>query len=125
APADTTRTECAPDDPIAPAAEAGLLPGDKLVSIDGHEITGYEDASALITVAAGRALDVEVLRNGERVVLSVTPLLTERPVVDDDQRQVENPDGSPATRKVGFIGIGYALETVQQPVTAVPGYVWD
>lgn len=125
APADTTRTECAPDDPIAPAAEAGLLPGDKLVSIDGHEITGYEDASALITVAAGRALDVEVLRNGERVVLSVTPLLTERPVVDDDQRQVENPDGSPATRKVGFIGIGYAMETVQQPVTAVPGYVWD
>ncbi len=29
------------------------------------------------------------------------------------------------TQKVGFIGIGYATQNVQQPVTAVPGFVLD
>lgn len=125
APAGTTQTECAPGDPIAPAAEAGLLPGDTLLSIDGKEISGYEEASAIITAAAGRELDVEILRDGERLVVPVTPLLTERPVLDDDLQPVTGPDGSILTRDVGFIGIGYAMETVPQPVTAVPGYVWD
>jgi len=66
-----------------------------------------------------------VLRDGERVTLPVTPLLTERPVLDDDLEPVTNPDGSFVTREVGFIGIGYATENVPQPITAVPGYVWD
>jgi membrane-associated protease RseP (regulator of RpoE activity) len=124
-PAGSTQTECSADDPVAPAAEAGLLPGDRLLAIDGQEITDYAAASAIITAAAGERLQVEVLRDGERVTLPVTPLLTERPVLDDDLEPVTNPDGSFVTREVGFIGIGYATENVPQPITAVPGYVWD
>jgi membrane-associated protease RseP (regulator of RpoE activity) len=110
---------------VAPAAEAGLLPGDRIVAIDGQPIAAYTDVSEIVTQAAGRELDFEVLRDGESVTLAVTPLLTERPVYDDDLQPVENPDGSIATQDVGFIGIGYAVQSVQQPVTAVPAYVWD
>lgn len=124
-PAGSTQTECGADDPVAPAAEAGLLPGDRILAIDGQQIVDYSDASALITAAAGRELAFEVLRDGERVTLAVTPLLTERPVLDDDLEPVLNPDGSYLTHDVGFIGIGYAVQTVQQPITAVPGYVGD
>lgn len=124
-PSTSEQTECTADDPAAPAAEAGLRPGDRILAIDGQPIETYSDASAIITEAAGRELAFEVLRDGEPLTLSVTPLLTERPVLDDDLEPVENPDGSIVTQDVGFIGIGYALQTVQQPITAVPAYVGD
>ncbi|HWH98635.1 MAG TPA: site-2 protease family protein [Pseudolysinimonas sp.] len=124
-PADSTQTECTDDDPVAPAAEAGLLPGDRILAIDGQQITEYTEVSEIITAAAGRELAFEVLRDGEEITLPVTPLLTERPVLDDDGQPIEKSDGSYVTHKVGFIGIAYAVQNVQQPITAVPGYVWD
>lgn len=124
-PAGSTQTECGDDDPVAPAAEAGLLPGDRIVAIDGRPVDDYQSISAVITAAAGDDLRVEVLRDGESTTLTVTPLLTERPVLDDDLEPVIGDDGEPLTREVGFIGIGYAVQNVPQPITAVPGYVLD
>jgi membrane-associated protease RseP (regulator of RpoE activity) len=122
--AGSTQTECGADDPLAPAAEAGLRPGDRLVSIDGQRIDDYADSSGIITAAAGTELQVEVERDGELVTLAVTPLLTERPVLDAENQPIYD-DGELRTQKVGFIGIGYATQNVQQPVGAVPGYVLD
>jgi membrane-associated protease RseP (regulator of RpoE activity) len=124
-PSSSTQTECTDDDPVAPAAEAGLQPGDRIVAIDGQPIAAYTEVSEIITASAGRELDVEVVRDGETQTLAVTPLLTERPVYDADGQPVLSADGSPVTHDVGFIGIGYATQNVQQPVTAVPGFVWD
>ena len=121
-PADSTQTECADDDPLSPAAEAGLQPGDRLIAIDGHEINEYGDSSAIITDSAGTTLPVVVERDGEQVTLQVTPLLTDRPVFDANGDPIYD-DGVLRTQKVGFIGIGYAMQNVQQPVTAVPGFV--
>ena len=123
-PADSTQTECTADDPLAPAAEAGLLPGDRLISIDGQPIGSYADSSAIITDSAGTELEFVVERDGRQVTLGVTPLLTDRPVFDADGEAIYD-DGVLRTQKVGFIGIGYATQNVQQPVTAVPGYVLD
>ncbi len=71
-PADSTQTECAADDPLSPAAEAGLLPGDRLISIDGQRIDDYSDSSSIITDAAGTQLEVVVEREGREVSLAVT-----------------------------------------------------
>jgi len=123
-PADSTQTECTSADPLAPAAEAGLRPGDRLISIGGEPITSYADSSSIITDSAGTELEFLVERDGEQVTLEVTPLLTDRPVVDSEGEPIYD-DGVLRTQKVGFIGIGYAAENVQQPVTEVPGYVLD
>jgi membrane-associated protease RseP (regulator of RpoE activity) len=124
-PATSTQTECTSADPAAPAAAAGLQPGDRILSIDGQPITEYAQSSAIITAAAGEPLDVVVDRDGSQLTLEVTPLLTPRPIVGDDGEYVRDATGELVTRDVGFIGISYAMQNVPQPITAVPGYVLD
>jgi membrane-associated protease RseP (regulator of RpoE activity) len=124
-PADSTQTECTDADPAAPAAEAGLQPGDRILAIDGQAITDYAGSSAIITASAGEPLDVDILRDGDERTIEVTPLLTPRPIVGEDGEYLRDADGDLVTEDVGFIGIGYATETVQQPITAVPAYVLD
>jgi len=124
-PATSERQDCAPDDPIAPGAEAGLQPGDRIVAIEGEPIESWDSVLTVVRDAAGVPLDVEVARDGEAVLTTVTPLLTERYVVDDRGQIVENSDGELQTQQVGFIGIAPAVETVQQPATAVLPAVGD
>ena len=66
-----------------------------------------------------------VERDGENVTLTSVPLLTERYVYDADGKVVVDSAGESVTEKVGFLGIGAAYETVQQPVTAVLPAVGD
>ena len=55
------QTECASDDPASPAAEAGLLPGDEVLSVDGTAVADAAETSAIIRESAGRELDIVVL----------------------------------------------------------------
>lgn len=123
-PATSEQQECAADDPEAPGLAAGLKPGDRLVSMNGEPITSWEQATGIIRAAAGEPLDIVVERDGEQVDLNATPLLTER-YVTDAQGQITEQNGEPVTEEVGFLGIGPATETVQQPVTAVLPAVGD
>jgi membrane-associated protease RseP (regulator of RpoE activity) len=66
------------------------------------------------------------VRDGSDKTLTITPLLTERYVVDSKTGEVvKNADGSSQTQDVGFVGIGPATEVVQQPITAVLPTVGD
>jgi membrane-associated protease RseP (regulator of RpoE activity) len=117
--------ECSAGDTEAPGAAAGILPGDRLVSLDGTAITEWDQATAIIRDSAGDDLTMVVERDGENVTLTSVPLLTERYVYDADGAIVEDSAGNSVTEKVGFLGIGPAYETVQQPVTAVLPAVGD
>ena len=118
-PASSTSQTCTGSDPVAPAAAAGMLPGDRLVSIDGKPVTSWDASTAVIRDSSGDALSVVVERDGARKTLSVTPLLTERPVYDADGKAVVGSNGKPDTAQVGFVGIGPASQLVPQPITAV------
>jgi membrane-associated protease RseP (regulator of RpoE activity) len=121
----TSDAECGDDDATAPGAAAGLLPGDKLVSLDGTAITTWDQATAIIRDSAGDDLTMVVERDGENVTLTSVPLLTERYVYDQSGEVATDSDGETITEKVGFLGIGPAYETVQQPITAVLPAVGD
>jgi membrane-associated protease RseP (regulator of RpoE activity) len=122
---DSAAAECGPNDAQAPGAAAGLLPGDRLVSLDGTAITTWDQATAIIRDTAGDDLTMVVERDGENVTLTSVPLLTERYVYGDDGEIVTDSDGDSETEKVGFLGIGPASEMVRQPITAVLPAVGD
>ncbi|NYE20863.1 site-2 protease family protein [Microbacterium immunditiarum] len=129
------RTECTADDPVAPAAEAGLRAGDTLVSVDGVEVATFAEASAIIRDSAGETIPVVVERDGEQVSLSLTPATVTVPETDATGRVVTGPDGEAQTVDVGYAGMRAEVEYVRQPiwagttatfenVGAVAGVIW-
>ncbi|CAN5407129.1 site-2 protease family protein [soil metagenome] len=116
----TAQTTCSSTDETAPAAAAGIKPGDVFVSIDGTAISSWNQATAIIRKSPGETLAVVVKRDGETVAVSLRPKLTERPVTDPATGAVvTDSNGKTVTQNVGFVGIGYATEIQQQPATAV------
>ncbi|CAN5624027.1 site-2 protease family protein [soil metagenome] len=123
-PATSERQECESGDPEAPGLAAGLKPGDRLVSMNGEQITSWDQATMIIRASAGESLAIVVERDGAETTLTAEPLLTERYVIENNAI-VEDAQGDPVTQQVGFLGIGPASENVRQPVTAVLPAVGD
>lgn len=58
----------------SPAATAGLKAGDKIVKLAGRDIRNvYDYTQALSEMKAGQEYEVELLRDGQRLTLKVTP----------------------------------------------------
>ena len=121
-PADPAATECAADDPAGPGAVAGLRPGDTVLSWGGTPVESWDEVRAAIADGGAGPAAVVIERDGSREQLTVTPAMTERPVVADGE-VVTGADGEPVTRAQPFVGIGPTAALVRQPVTAVPGRV--
>ena len=123
--ADSAITECTPEVPAAPAAEAGLLPGDEIVAINGSSITDWNTVRDLVGANPGVPLTFDVMRDGEGRSLELTPATNERVMTDAQGNVVMNDDGSYALESVGMMGVTPAHELVRQPVSAAPGMVAD
>jgi len=59
--------------PGKPAAAAGFKEGDRVLSIEGNPIHTWTEMTALVKENPGKTLHVDVLREGHRVSLTVTP----------------------------------------------------
>jgi len=70
---DGTGIEVIQLEPDGPAKEAGILPGDILIAVDGQSIANMTvaEASNLIGGKEGTEVSLTLLRNGEQLVLSV------------------------------------------------------
>ncbi|MFB7250372.1 RIP metalloprotease [Microbacterium sp. NPDC056234] len=117
-PAGTTQTECAPEDPATPAAEAGVQPGDVIVSIDGTDVATFAEATEIVQASPGETLGVVVDRDGEMVALEVTPIEVERTLTDASGQPLLDENGEPIVAEVGYVGMGSQMGFVQQPLTA-------
>jgi membrane-associated protease RseP (regulator of RpoE activity) len=116
-------TACAATDPVAPANKAGLKPGDRIVAIDGKPVSTFDQVRAVIRTHGGAPVAMVVQRDGKRLAVTVTPMLTDRPKVDDNGKPLTDASGKVLTERVGFVGMGGSVEMVRQPLTAVPGLV--
>jgi membrane-associated protease RseP (regulator of RpoE activity) len=97
--------ECSDADPVGPAAAAGVMPGDVLVSFDGRAIEEWTDFTQAVRASSGVEIPLVVERAGTNVTLTVDPIETERPVFDDEGSVMTDDDGEMVTEMTRYVGI--------------------
>jgi membrane-associated protease RseP (regulator of RpoE activity) len=135
-PAEADHTDCEASDPAAPAAAAGIRPGDTIVAVDGEKVATFAAAAALIQASPGRSLTMTLERDGREVTVTVTPVAVERQVTDETGRPVVDDRGDPVMEEVGIAGIRQETAYLPEPiwagaqataaqVGAVSGVIWQ
>jgi membrane-associated protease RseP (regulator of RpoE activity) len=122
--APATRT-CTSSDPVAPAARSGLRAGDEIVRFAGRPVTDWAQVQREIRANTGTPVQLVVRRNGRLLPVTVTPTVTQRPVLDRNGEQVTNPDGTPRSTPVGFLGLSPTQVLQRQSPAVVPGLIWE
>ncbi len=94
--------------PDSPAEAAGMMPGDKIIGIDGEAIDRFETLQMIVRGSAGEPLTFTVLRDGAEIEVVIVP------------HMVEVTDRFGNVQKFGQIGIGRkGVELVRlDPLTA-------
>ena len=95
--------------PGKPAAAAGFREGDRVLSIDGTLIHTWTQMTSLVKDNPGKTLQVDVLRDGHRVSLSVTPV-AESTTVNGQTVQIG---------KIGIAGPDRSLMRSTTPLAAI------
>lgn len=101
--------ECKPDDPIAPAKQAGLQVGDRLLTVDGERITSWTMLTDQIRENASDQITLTYERNGEVHTTTTNTTVAARPDLKDPSKTVQ----------VGFLGVS---PTISPPTTGGPIY---
>jgi membrane-associated protease RseP (regulator of RpoE activity) len=82
-------------DPLAPAREAGFHKGDQILSVNGQQVSDWDEFTDLVRSNGAGAIDVVVERNGVELTLSTHTRVSER-------LDLANPD---QYVQVGFLGV--------------------
>lgn len=108
--------ECRASDKPTPAADAGLRPGDELISFNGTELTSWAVAQELIRDNMDREATIVIERDGERMTLHTQTVVQER------VKDLDDTSADPETAKVGFFGMSpesHVVTTKEGPVYAL------
>lgn len=123
--ASALEAECGPDDEPSPAWEAGLRPGDQITHFNNQPVEDWDELSSAIQQRADTNTAITYVRDGEVINETITPVLTQRPVLDRFDQPVTDSDGQLDTAPVGFIGMSSMVENQQQPATEAFTVVGD
>ncbi len=110
---------CSEGDEPTPAAQAGLQPGDTIVSWGGVPVTTWDEVRAAIAEVPGQDIPVVVERDGEQVALTVSPVTTDRPVIAADGTVETDANGDPVLAPTRYVGFSPTAAIERQPVSTV------
>jgi|JI10StandDraft_1071094.scaffolds.fasta_scaffold55173_3 regulator of sigma E protease len=69
------------------AAEAGILPGDRVVEANGQSITTFEEVAQIIAMNLDQPLLLVIDRNGSQVTVTATPqIVTDKDILGKEMR---------------------------------------
>jgi regulator of sigma E protease len=74
-------------DPGSPAAQAGLLPGDRVQALNGERIGRWTDVDAAVQASAGTPLSFTVMRDGQAFDVRLTPRAVATPDIFGQETQ--------------------------------------
>nr|WP_242659684.1 site-2 protease family protein [Thermostaphylospora chromogena] len=107
--------ECTPSDPLSPAAEAGLRPGDRVVSVAGRPVSDWDELSRAIRAEQAGPVQIGIERDGKPLTLTANLIAQERESLD-----------KPGTYEiVGYLGISPKVEIQRQDLGAVVAHMGD
>lgn len=106
---ETLDGSCVAESVAAPAAEAGIAVGEKIVAIAGEELDSWIELTEVVAARPGETVDV-VVRSGE-TERTITVTLGARELADGTQG--------------GYLGVGSAWEMQRMGVLEVPGLLWE
>ncbi len=92
----------------SPAAQAGMQAGDRVVSIEGQAIYTWPQMTGIVKDHPGKPLQLELLRDGRRMSLTVTPA-AEKSTVNGKQVEIG---------KIGISGPGRSVMRSSSPLLA-------
>ena len=104
--ADKAPRSCTAADPEAPAKQAGLRPGDRIVSFNGARIVSWGQLQRAIRGNEAGAAAIGVVRDGRSLTLRTNTTVLARNVGNSDQR----------IEKVGFLGVSPSTANQRQDV---------
>ncbi|MEM1409853.1 MAG: RIP metalloprotease [Pseudomonadota bacterium] len=84
------------------AAEAGFLPGDRILTMNGQPVTDFNRMGAVVKLSSGEELIFTVERGSEEVTLTATP------------RRTEQLDAFGNTIEAGLLGVGVNYSVVER-----------
>ncbi len=88
------------------AADAGILPDDRIVTVDGREILVWSDLVQRIEANQGDAMELTVIRGRQEFTLHVTPRIQEKRNLFGEVKAMPMlgiaPKGELMTRELGF-----------------------
>lgn len=100
--------QCTDDSKPSPALAAGLASGDKIIAINGSELSNWNDASRLIKPGVPNELSV-LKADGSKATLSLTPATVQRPIIENGAVKLDS-DGKQVLAPKPVLGIILAAE---------------
>jgi regulator of sigma E protease len=83
--------------PGSAAEQAGFMPGDLVLAINGHRVDNFTEMQRFVSASAGETLEITINRDGTEKVLRATPTLKE---IKDNFGNVQ---------RVGILGISRSM----------------
>ena len=120
-PTNYTAVKCGPTDPISPAKEAGLLPGDKIITLNGEPASNWNAARHILDAAGHSTVALEIHRAGKTITLNINPLIRKVALFDDETGSaLTNSQGQPKMGQRSVLGI--SLKGAVAPMSAVGAF---
>ncbi len=93
----------------SPAAQGGVVLGDRFVEMDGQEVRSFEDLMAYVTFHGGDPIEFKINRMGQTFTTVITP------------KVIERDDGFGNRVRSGMIGVGIPVDP-DNPTRLDPAY---
>lgn len=111
--------------PKAPAYAAGLKPGDIVKSVNSVAVEDFTKLSLEIRKYPGQEIPMEIERGNQRLNILATPIGNEVVARDQAGNVLRDSQGKYLTETAGFLGITGTRSFKPQPITKVPGQVFE
>ena len=122
-PATATATKCVSTDAVSPASKSGIKNGDVIYSVNGVSYPSSTVVTSIVQHSAGKPVTFVVKRGGKLITLKMTPTVAPREAIASNGIPITDSKGNPVVEKLGFVGLGFNLKLVPQPITATFGSV--